>query len=67
MMKPHLIDLDEVLAWAERQELTAAASSKPRKRLLVRVKGGYRVEHNNATVYVGTDGRTAVDTYNAIR
>lgn len=64
---PHSVDLDEMLAWIDREEVIAASSSKERKRLYVKLAGGYRVEVDGRTVYAGTDGRSAVDAYNAVR
>ena len=62
--EPHTVDLDEMLAWIEREEVVAASSSVEPKRLYVRLAGGYRVELRDKTIYTGTDGRTAVDRYN---
>jgi hypothetical protein len=61
---PHTVDLDEMLAWIEREEVVAASSSSEPKRLCVRLAGGYRVELRGETIYAGTDGRTAVTRYN---
>ena len=62
--KPHVVDLDDILAWIDREEVVAASSSREPKRLYVRLAGGYRVELRDETIYSGTDGRTAVDRYN---
>lgn len=64
---PHSVNLDEILAWIDREEVVAASSSKERKRLLVKLAGGYRVEVDGKTVYAGTDGRSAVNAYNAVQ
>ena len=60
----HTIDLDEVLAWIEREWITAASSTREPKRLEVALAGGYRVTHGDVEVYRGGDGRSAVNAYN---
>lgn len=67
MSKPHMIDLDEMLSWIEDNEETYAADSRANKSLVVKMRGGYRVQQNGKTVYDGTDGRSAVEAYNALR
>lgn len=67
MPAPHTVDLDEMLEWIERQELLFASASVERKRLYVKLVGGYRVEVRGETIYSGTDGRTAVTRYNEAR
>ena len=65
----HTIDLDEMLAWIDdkqRSAVTYAASSAEKKHLEVILAGGYRVMRGGKVVYEGTDGRSAVDAYNAI-
>lgn len=62
----HTINLDDMLSWIDgkRDEgLTYAQSSG--KRLVLRISGGYRVFVGDKTVYDGTDGKSAVDAYNA--
>ena len=66
----HTVDLDEMLEWID-DELTSsvayAFSSSSQKRLEVRLGGGYVVRHGGSVVYRGTDGKSAVDAYNAIQ
>lgn len=62
---PHTVDLDEMLAWIDREYVTAASSSREPKRLEVKLSGGYRVTVRDEVVYEGTDGRSAVNAYNA--
>lgn len=67
--KPHTVDLDEMLEWIEDEKhglMIYASSSREPKRLYVKLAGGYRVTHGDAIVYEGTDGRSAVNAYNAI-
>ena len=69
MLHKHTIDLDEMLEWIEIKRsamIPYAASTRENKSLCFRLSGGYVVHHNGAVVYWGTDGRTAVETYNAI-
>ena len=72
-MTKHTIDLDGMLMWLEDQKnnyVTYASSSdelgKNMKRLDALLRGGYRVTHGNRVVYEGSNGRSAVDAYNAI-
>lgn len=69
----HTINLDDMLAWidAKNDEAMTYASCGT-KRLAVKLSGGYRVTagdfaHQDTikTVYEGTDGKSAVDAYNA--
>lgn len=70
MGKTHTVDLDEMLEWIDDEahslRVYASSSAEP-KRLYVKLSGGYRVMHDDKITYEGTDGRTAVDAYNAIR
>lgn len=66
-VEPHTVDLDEMLAWIDREWVTAASSSREPKRLEVALRGGYRVSHRDAIIYEGTDGRSAVNAYNNAR
>lgn len=61
----HTVDLDEMLAWIADGYVTYASSSSEPKCLEVRIAGGYRVRRGDKTVYEGTDGKSAVDAYNA--
>jgi hypothetical protein len=63
-MPQHDVDLDEMLAWIDRETVIYASSSKEPKRLEVKMSGGYRVTLRGQTLYEGTDGRTAVTKYN---
>lgn len=65
----HTISLDDMLQYIDEKgdELVLYAScSDAQKRLYVKLRGGYRVMHIDTTVYDGTDGRSAVEAYNAI-
>lgn len=61
---PHTIDLDEMLAWIDREYVIGASSTREPKRLEVKLSGGYRVTVRGTVVYEGTDGSTAVRHYN---
>lgn len=70
----HTIDLDEMLAWIEgKRDEGMTYAQCGTKRLVLKLSGGYRVVAREAgpggyserTVYDGTDGRSAVDAYNA--
>ena len=63
--EPHTITLDEMLAWIDRKLVIFASSSRESKHLEVKLSGGYRVTVRGAVAYEGTDGRSAVNTYNA--
>lgn len=66
---PHTIDLDEMLAFIDdkrRASITFASSSREYKKIDIAIAGGYQVWHGNKVVWEGTDGRTAVEKYNAI-
>lgn len=68
-MTPHQVDLDEMLAWITDKHaaaITYACSTAECKAIDVVLAGGYIVRHGKQVVYDGTDGRTAVNTYNAI-
>jgi hypothetical protein len=62
--EPHTVDLDEMLAWIDREHVTFASSSREAKYLEVKLSGGFRVTVRGDVVYEGTDGRTAVKIYN---
>jgi hypothetical protein len=72
-MVRHTINLDDMLAWidAKNDEAMTYASCAT-KRLVVKLSGGYRVLAGDfandkvSTVYDGTDGKSAIDAYNAI-
>lgn len=66
--EPHTVDLDELLAWIADDDTFQlyASSSRERKQLLVRMRGGYIVTSNGKAVYDGTDGRSAVNAYNSL-
>lgn len=69
MDTPHTIDLDEMLAWIDdksKASITYASSSKELKSFEVAIAGGYIVKRGKEIVYDGTDGRSAVNAYNAI-
>lgn len=61
---PHIVDLDEILAWVDREEVIAASSSVEPKRLYVRLAGGYRVTVRDIEVYRGQNAGDAVNAYN---
>lgn len=65
--KPHIIDLDDMLAFIEDEGSVwkTYASDGGRKRLEFRHVGGYRVTAHGSVVYQGTDGRSAVTAYNS--
>ncbi len=68
-MRHHTVDLDEMLDWINRRltsRVTFASSTREHKALDVVLAGGYEVVHNGDVVWSGTDGRTAVERYNAI-
>jgi len=62
--KPHTVDLDEMLAWIDRELVIFASSSRESKHLEAKLAGGYRVTVRGQVVYEGTDGRSAVNAYN---
>lgn len=65
----HTIDLDEMLTWLDdrrRASVLYASSSREWKSLEVACAGGYAVLHRGEVVWEGTDGKTAVEKYNAI-
>ena len=72
-MKPHTIDLDEMLAWiaGENGKTVTYARSGGQKHLEVKLSGGYRVTETDGarvvrTAYEGMDGKSAVDAYNSL-
>jgi hypothetical protein len=63
---PHIIDLDDMLVFIETGALAWQTYAKDGlKRLEYRHAGGYRVTVQGVVTYQGTDGRSAVNAYNA--
>jgi hypothetical protein len=68
----HTVGLDEMLSWiASKNDDDMIFASCGTKRLVVKLSGGYRVivgdfaKQQVSTVYEGTDGKSAIDAYNA--
>lgn len=65
-MKSHTITRGELLDFIQKEEVLFASSSREKKRLYVRIRGGFIITVGGKVVHEGMSIVEAVSTYNSI-
>ena len=66
-MKPHEINLEELIDFQTNEKVLYASSTKENKQLYITLRGSYEVWHNKEKVLETMQPFTAVEKYNEIK